>query len=799
MNRLVSCFLLLVSFFYNCLPLSAQTSQREMLFDDDWLFFRGAALGADKTDYDDGFWRKVDLPHDWSIEDLPNTNSPFDMGAISQVNGGFTTGGTGWYRKHFKVPAQDKGQRFLLQFDGVYMDADFYLNGKKIGTHPYGYTSHYFDITSQLKTDGENILAVKVQNEGVNSRWYSGSGIYRHVWLKALSPLHLMQWGTGIITNNITSSSADVNIQSIVLNESSALHKAKIVTSILDAKGVKVATNEMTQLIVTGKSFAFHRTLKITKPELWDIETPTLYTAVTKVFSENDLVDEIKEKFGIRSISVDAVNGFRLNGKTVKLKGGCVHHDNGPLGAKAYDRAEERKVELLKAAGYNAIRTSHNPPSPAFLDACDRLGMLVIDEAFDCWNIKKNASDYHLYFNDWWQRDIASMIMRDRNHPSIIMWSTGNEIPNRDKPEVVAISQKLTDYVKLLDSTRFVTCGVNGVEPNKDPFFATLDVAGYNYAPQQYVPDHQRLPNRVMMATESFPLTAYDYWMGVEDNPWVIGDFVWTAFDYIGEASIGWLGYPQRQAFYPWNLAYCGDIDVCGWKRPQSYYRDALWKKDQLSLFVKAPKPSFDTAAKKEAWSQWEWQDVVSKWDWKGYENKPLQVVVYSSCEAVELFVNGKSLGKKITSRVTKYTAEFTVPYQAGELKVIGYADGKKVNTSVLQTPGKPVSVRLTADRNTIDADGQDLSYVTVEVIDSKGNVVPNAEPLVQFSIAGAGTIVGVGNANPRSIESCVQPQRKAWQGKCLLIVKSQKKASTITINAKATGLQPGKLIINSK
>ena len=351
--------------------------------------------------------------------------------------------------------------------------------------------------------------------------------------------------------------------------------------------------------------------------------------------------------------------GFQLNGKTVKLKGGCFHNDNGPLGSKAYDRAEERKVELLKASGYNAIRCSHNPPSPAFLAACDRLGMLVMDEAFDCWRYGKNAYDYHLYFNDWWKRDIESMVTRDENHPSIIMWSLGNEIPENGTPEGAKTAGELAAYIKTLDTTRAITSAVNGLNPNKDPYFAALDVGGYNYAvggdsgkKSVYEEDHVRIPARVMAGTESYPLEAFGSWMEVVDHPYVIGDFVWTAWDYIGEASIGWLGYQQGASFYPWNLAFCGDIDICGWKRPQSYYRGMHFgKTDQLSMFVTPPKPSFAVNPFIEPWSKWNWVDAVADWNWRGYENKLITVNVYSSCQEVELFLNNKSLGKKMTDR----------------------------------------------------------------------------------------------------------------------------------------------------
>ena len=540
-------------------------------------------------------------------------------------------------------------------------------------------------------------------------------------------------------------------------------------------------------------------------PHLWSPDSPDLYKAVSEVYTDEKLTGKIETQFGIRSISFDPVNGFMLNGKTLKLKGGCVHHDNGPLGSRAYDRAEERRVELLKASGFNAIRCSHNPPSPAFLDACDRLGMLVIDEAFDMWGDPKNPGDYHLFFNDWWKKDIENMVLRDRNHPSVIMWSIGNEIPGRHKPEVVETAKKLGDFIRKLDPTRPVTSAVNDLKPDKDPYFATLDIAGYNYASggdhnQQslYSKDHDRLPGRIMYGSESYPLEAFGSWMDVIDNPFVIGDFVWTAFDYIGEASIGWRGYWQKQDFFPWNLAYCGDIDICGWKRPQSYYRDVLWKEDQLSVWVTPPEPSFELNAERQSWSKWHWYDAVDDWNWKGYEGRTMEVNVYSSCEQVELFLNGKSLGKKPTNRSTKYMAVWQVPYQQGILRAVGYKGKKQVRISELKTAEDPSQIRLEADRSEIRADGQDLSYITVELCDLNGIRNPKAENLISFSLEGPGTILAVGNANPVSLESYQLPQRKAWHGRCLVIVKSEKTAGRITLKASSPGMVPVSVDIES-
>lgn len=786
------------------LSIAAQNTTKQ--FDDDWTFHLGAAQGAENVHFNNSGWRKIDLPHDWSIEDIKGTHSPFNRNAISQVSGGFTTGGTGWYRKAFKVAPRNKDKKSFIQFDGVYMNADVWINGHYLGNHPYGYTSFIYDITDYVRFDSTNLIAVEVKNEGQNSRWYSGSGIYRHVWLKTMEPIHIKPWGTFITSAEVSKGSARINCRTNVVNETAKAATVEMITKYVDASGKEQAsTDKLKNTIEAGKTFEFNQDTEIKNPQLWSCESPKLYLAITSLYADGRLLSTDSTQFGIRKISFDVNNGFQLNGQTIKLKGGCFHNDNGPLGGKQYDRAEERKVELLKASGFNAIRCSHNPPSPAFLDACDRLGMLVIDEAFDCWNYGKNPYDYHLYFKDWWKKDMESMVTRDRNHPSIIMWSIGNEIPERGKPEGVATAKLLVGYVKSLDATRAVTSAVNGMNEDKDPYFAQLDVAGYNYAAggggvkeNVYADDHKRVPGRIMVGTESYPLEAFDSWMDVIDHPYVIGDFVWTAYDYIGEASIGWLGYFQKQTFYPWNLAYCGDIDICGWKRPQSYYRDALWKEGQVSLFVKPPVPSFKLNPEKEPWSKWNWLDAVSNWNWPGYENKPFEVTVYSSCPQVELLLNGKSLGKKITNRSTKYMASWMVPYKTGVLKAVGY-DGENhvINSSSLSTASNPSVIKLSADRTTIEANNQDLSYVTVELADAKGNINPLAENLVKFEVSGPGTIAGVGNANPESLESYQEPQRKAWHGKCLVIIKSGKSRGQIKLKASAKNMKSASVIIN--
>lgn len=776
------------------------------LFDKDWKFHLDGAQGADKENFNDASWRNIQLPHDWSVEDIPGVSSPFSAAAISQVSGGFTTGGTGWYRKTFAVPAAAEGKKVFIQFDGVYMNSDVWINGHHLGNHPYGYTGFRYDLTTHLKYGGSNTIAVEVKNEGQNSRWYSGSGIYRHVWLQTCERVHIANAGTYITTPDVTASSAGIHFTSAILNESGNMASVKSAVSIVNQLGAQVATAEWNNNINAQASQTIEKDMVVKNPVRWSCDHPYLYKAVYRVYVNEKIVDEEETIFGIRTLSFSVDNGFQLNGKTLKLKGGCLHHDNGPLGARAYDRAEERRVELLKASGYNTLRCAHNPPSPAFLAACDRLGMLVIDEAFDMWNYGKNPYDYHLYFKSWSAKDIEAMVTRDRNHAAVIMWSIGNEVPERASPEGVATAKTLADSIRKYDPVRAITSAVNGLNEDKDPYFAVLDASGYNYAvgtdnlnKKIYENDHRRVPGRIMLGTESYPLYAFGSWMDVVDHPYVIGDFVWTAFDYIGEAGIGWLGYPQTADFYPWNLAYCGDIDICGWKRPQSYYRDALWRDDQLSVFVQPPVPSFKTNSEPASWSTWNWYDVWPDWTWPGFENKPLAVNVYSSCDEVELFLNNKSLGRKVTNRSTEFKAVWQVPYQSGTISATGYKNRRQVAMAALHTAGEPAQVSLTADRQTINADGHDLSYITVECLDQNGVINPKSNQLFTFNIDGDATIAAVGNADPMSTESYTRNQRKAWKGRCLVIVKAGEKPGNIVLTATAAGMPSKSVTIGER
>jgi beta-galactosidase len=718
---------------------------------------------------------------------------------------GNTVGGIGWYRKSFKVGETNK--RVVVRFDGVYMNPEVWINGHRLGEHPHGYTSFEFDLTSHLRPAGQNnVLAVRVRNEGKNSRWYSGSGIYRHVWLTVTDPICVPTWGVFVTTPELTNEKAVVKVVSEVMNSSGREAMVGVRVRLSGSDGNVVATAESKLRLVAKQTLPTEHILEVRNPKLWSLESPNLYSVEVEVINAGSVIDRVSLPFGTRKVEMDAEHGFRLNGQPHKLKGGCIHHDNGPLGAAAIDRAEERKVELLKANGFNAIRSAHNPPSPALLDACDRLGMLVIDEAFDQWNKSKegNGQDYHQFFNSWYGVDIASMVRRDRNHPSVIMWSIGNEIPEQFKPGEVGM--RLRKAVLAHDSTRPITQAIStdwgavirNWDKLSDAAFQHLDVAGYNYLPNKYESDHVRHPKRVMYGSESYPKDLFDYWSFVEKHPYILGDFVWTAMDYLGEAGIGHslLSNEKNHFFmpWPWYNAWCGDIDVCGFKKPQSLYRDVVWRRSGIEMTVHSPVPP----GLSEVVSGWGWPNESQNWNWVGFENKPLQVSVYSRCEKVRLELNGKVVSEKPVSAATKLIAKFEVPYAPGELRALGLTNGAVVTQTAIKTSGAPKRLKLTADRTRIRADRNDLSYVTVEVIDADGKRVPDAEIPVHFSISGVGELAGQASGVPNDPASFKAPLCRTFQGRCLAILRLTKGKGEMILRAEAEGLEPFTLVVQA-
>jgi len=804
-------------------------------FDLGWRFLKADAPGAEDAAFNDAAWRTLDLPHDWSLEDLPQpatnalsaalpaaavpTNSPANGRGRARANfavvgpfspaspggtaTGWTLGGTGWYRKHFVLDQQTSGKRVTIAFDGVYMDSDVWLNGHHLGNHPYGYTPFAYDLTEFLNPPGqENVLAVRVRNEGRTSRWYSGSGIYRHVVLQVTDPLRIGQWGVSVTTPLVSKERATVNLVTTVENGGNAGTPLTLRVKLRGPTGRTLQAGETNVQVAAGGHVEIPLAIDVKSPPLWSLEAPLLCQAGVELLLGGKVVDATTTTFGIREIKFSATNGFTLNGVSVKLRGGCLHNDNGPLGSAAFDRAEERRVGLMKASGYNAIRTSHNPPSTAFLDACDRLGVLVLDEAFDCWEKGKNPDDYGKYFDDWWQRDLDSMILRDRNHPCVILWSIGNEINERADESGYVIAKKLSEEVRRLDPTRPVTEAICGFwdRPGKpwsdtEQAFTFLDVGGYNYQVGQYERDHQKFPNRIIVGTESYPGDIANIWRTVERDPWVLGDFDWTGMDYLGEAGCGNAQLDnQRGTSWPWFDANCGDLDICGFKKAPSYYHDVVWGRSELELFVHRPIPP----GRHEVVSGWGWPDELPSWTWPGNENQPLQVNVYSRCDTVRLELNGKAIA---TNHINggKLTARFEVPYAAGELKAVGLKSGKTVATKILRTAGPAQQVRLTVDRSTIRADRDDLAYVTVEITDASGNPLPDATNLVRFTLSGPGELAAVGSGAPNVPESFRQPQHTAFHGRCLAILRPLGPTGKLALRAEADGLSAGQISISVK
>jgi beta-galactosidase len=740
-------------------------------FDRDWRFHLGDLPGGIWHDgLDDSDWRSVDLPHDWSIE------LERDPANVSGSDGGWFPTGVGWYQKRLSISDDWHGKQVLIEFEGVHTNAEVWLDEHFLGRHPYGYTPFHYDLTPYL--DGDHAVRVLVDNAcQPNSRWYTGSGIFRHVWLWVGEPLRIDLRGVSITTPD----EASVRVQTCVVND---LEIARETT--LRSRVGEQTLDERVTIPARGR-LEVSQELRMDEPKLWSPDTPNLYALETELRVHDEVVDAVTTPFGIRSIAFDAATGFRLNAEPFVLRGGCVHHDHGPLGAASHDRAEERKVELLKANGFNAVRCAHNPPAPAFLDACDRLGMLVIDEAFDCWRNGKNVCDYHVSFDDWWRRDLDSMLLRDRNHPCVIMWSIGNEPVERGRPEGAQIARMLADHVRSVDPTRPVTAGINGGHDEwpwqqLDDLFAALDVCGYNYRADEY----RAHPERVVYGSESVAGEALEHWTSVRELDHVIGDFVWTALDYLGESGIGRAHHDGEHApflaAFPWHVANCGDLDLCGFKRPQSFYRDVLWQRGEPMFIAVHPPGPVPTV------TYWGWPDVRPSWTWPGREGEPFRVDVYSACETVELLLNGESLGTKVADR---FIATFDVAYQPGTLRAVG---SKPTAECQLRTVGEPARIRLTPDRDAIR--GDDLSFITVEVVDGDGLLHPNADHTITFTVDGDGELAAVGNSDPASTEPYRGNRRSVHRGRCLVALRSRDEEGEIRLRAEADALAAGETAV---
>jgi len=690
--------------------MATSAVERKQLLNQGWMF----------VENDSNFQKahSVTLPHDWSILHR------FDAQAPAGNDGGYLPTGKGWYRRMLTLDKRYENKKVRLYFEGVYMNSHVYINGQLAGGWPYGYSGFWVDATPYIRI-GQNQIVVSVDNsQQKNSRWYSGSGIYRNVWL-------------------VTTDTHHVEVSATVIRED-------------------------------GTTYPIKRDITVDNPRLWSPDDPYLYQTELEVEGK----DRVTVTYGIRTITYDAKGGLLLNGKPLKLNGACVHHDNGIIGAAAYDAAEYRKVRLMKEAGFNALRTSHNPPSEAFLRACDELGMLVIDEAFDGWREKKNDYDYHTLIDQWWQRDIDAMVLRDRTHPSIFCWSTGNEVIERKHIGVVKTAHQLAERIRQQDPERRpITTALAAWDEDwdiYDPLAAEHDIVGYNYMMFKAEGDHERVPDRVMMQTESFPRDAWQNYERAMAHSYIIGDFVWTGLDYVGESGIGRYYYEGDVAgegwerpLYPWHAAYCGDVDLTGLRKPISYYRSILWNGGKTYMAVREP-DGYHGKVKTSMWSTW---PTTESWTWHGWEGKPIEVEVYSREPQVKLYLNNQLIGEQPTKEMK---AVFTVNYQPGTLRAEAGSDRKE-----LQTAGAPARLRLTADRQQPTADGQRLLFITIEVVDSEGRIVPEAQQPLEVKVTG-GSLLGLGNANPRDNDPYYDTKHSTWNGRALAVIKPAKKGKTV-------------------
>ena len=792
------------------------------LFDNGWKFKKGDFAQAELPGFDDSDFRELNLPHDWAIEpqDIQDEShiGPFVKGIKDSTSTGNIAGGIGWYRKHFTLEQANKDDIVFLNFDGVSVQSDVWINGHHLGFHPNGYTPFYYNLTKYLNPPGkDNMLAVKTVNTGDNSRWYPGAGIYRHVWLSVSKPVYIKPWSLNVTTPEVSTKQSQIAVSLSLQNDLKDDSEVTVKTTLYDPNGLIIVVSEHTEVCHAGQELFSKATFFVDDVRLWSPDNPDLYTAVVDITSDGKPSDTQQTKFGIRSIDFSAEKGFLLNGKETLLKGACIHHDNGLLGSATYDRAEIRRVEVLKKNGFNAIRTAHNLPSAQFLDACDSIGMLVIDEVFDMWVHPKRDNDYHLYFEEWSDRDLSAMILRDRNHPSVIAWSIGNEIYERADSSGLAIAERLVSTAKSLDATRPVTQAICALWqiPSQHwdatiPAFELLDVGCYNYEWKHYERDNQLHPDRIMIGTESFPKEAYVNWYMMKEKKYIIGDFVWTGIDYIGEVGIGNTRYgnpgerdiPVRP--WPWYLSWCGDIDICGNKKPQSYYRDVIWDESDIEILVHSPVPEGQT----ELVSKWGWPDEYPHWNWYGHEGTPLKITAYSKYDTVRLYHNGTLIGEcavqkgkgaqelpvlqtsgKPAQSEIPMAASFYVPYRPGMLKATAIYKGKEVASKILETSGVPAKIRLIAEQQYVGANPNDLAYVNIEITDEDGRLVPDAEVNIQLSVEGLGTLIACGNAAPDDLKSFNNPNLKTFRGKALAILQPGSQPGLMSLKVKASSL----------
>lgn len=807
-------FILMIYSLGSCASSPSQIRKTDN-FDNNWRFHLGDVENGQAVDFNDTSWKLLNLPHDWSIEGKFSKDNPAGVG------GGALPGGIGWYRKTFLLPSVDTSKLIFIDFDGIYRNSEVWINGHYLGIRPYGYSSFQYELTPYLKYGNEkNLVAVKVDNsKQPNSRWYSGSGIYRNVWLVTTNKIYVDHWGTFITTPEVSKEFAKVSIEIKVKNALNHEQNVTVKTEVFDNEGIKITESETSDLSLRNSVNEIKQELNINNPILWSVENPRLYKAVTTIKYDDRIFDDYSTTFGIRTFRFDAAKGFFLNGKSLKIYGVCDHHDLGCLGAAINKRAIERQLELLKDMGCNGIRTSHNPPAPELLDLCDKMGFIVMDEAFDMWKKGKTEYDYSLDWDKWHKRDLEDMILRDRNHPSVFIWSIGNEIveqwDHQDSSGAV-IARELAGIIKNLDTTRPITSNCNDTDP-ANPLIESgaLDLIGFSYHPSDYESFPEKFPGQKLIGSETtsaletrghydMPSDSIRRWPirwdipftdGNPDNtcsaydncsaPWgatheealtavnkydfVSGMYIWTGFDYLGEPTP--YGWPSRSSYF-------GIIDLAGFPKDAYYLYQSEWTHQPvLHIF-----PPWDSEDGKTGWKE---GDTVDVW-------------AYTNCDEVELSLNGKSLGTKKKTGDNLHLM-WRVNYEPGSLKAIGRKNGKEILVKEIKTAGAPSKIEMKADRDQIKADGNDLSFVTVKILDKDGNLVPYADNLVNFKISGEGKIIGVDNGSETSHEPFKANYRKAFNGLCLVVIQSDNKSGKITLTASSNGLDRTSLVINTK
>ncbi len=792
----------------------AQSNPRQVVdFNKAWKFHLGAAETAKNSAFNDTKWRSLNLPHDWSIEGSFSKEHPATPG------GGALPGGMGWYRKTFQIPVSSKGKLTFIDFEGVYRNSEVWINGHYLGKRPNGYISFRYELSKFLNYGGSNVIAVKVDNsKQPNSRWYSGSGIYRNVWLTTINPVYVPQFGAFITTPLVSSKEAKVLVKTTITNGSLKTLNVVLKTGIYTIEGKQVAEVSKKSIIPMGKSLQVDQSVLLNNPHLWSVASPVLYKAVSQVLVNNKLSDNYETTFGIRSFNFDVNKGFTLNGKSLKIQGVCNHHDLGALGAAFNKRAAERQLQILKEMGCNGIRTSHNPPAPELLDLCDEMGFIVMDESFDMWKKQKNPFDYHLDWDQWHKIDLEDQIKRDRNHPSVFMWSVGNEIQEQWGDEKKGdttgrvIARELVAIVKGLDTTRAITTANNEIHVYNNLLKSgAFDLIGYNYNDNLWAKFHESWPGKKFIVTEStsaletrghydlvpfdtirkwpeawdkpikgggnanFTVSAYDHVIApwgstherslqmLQKSPHVSGMFVWTGFDYLGEPTP-----------YPWpaRSSYFGIVDLAGFPKDVYYLYKSVWT---------------DTPV----------LHIYPHWNWKSGDTVDV-VAYYNQADEVELYLNGKSLGikKKVGDEMH---VKWRVPYVAGKLRAISRKNGKEVLLAEVNTAGKAAKIELIADRSKIKADGKDLSFVTMRILDNAGNVVPDADNLINLKVTGAGFLNAVDNGDPTSHESFKVSHRNAFNGLALAIIQARNTSGAIIVEATSLGLILSSVTIEAK